>query len=396
MNTTIRRLTMATTTPSVGAFSGLSVNTPIEDIPSSTTESFMDGFTLNFTEYYYDYESLEGYGLCRYEPHGASFLPTLYSIFFLIGLLGNSLVIWVITCGARLRSMTDVCLLNLAVADLLLVCSLPFLAHQARDQWLFGDAMCKIVLGVYQIAFYCGIFFISLMSIDRYLAVVHAVYAMRARTRFFGLIAAAITWVAGFLASFPDLVFLSEKSRGNITHCFPAYPGADSENRGLANSHFWRVFSLFKMNILGLFIPFVIMGFCYSQIVWRLLYSQSSKKQAIRLVLVVVAVFFCCWIPYNIASFFSALELLQVYTECESSKAIRLALQVTEAVAYSHSCLNPILYVFVGEKFRRHLLRLINRTPCRLCRVIKVYLPQDRIGSAYSQTTSVDERSTAV
>lgn len=328
-----------------------------------------------------------------YDHHGASFLPALYSIFFLLGLLGNSLVIWVIACGVRLRSMTDVCLLNLAVADLLLVCTLPFLAHQARDEWLFGDAMCKMVLGIYHIVFYCGIFFISLMSIDRYLAIVHAVYAMRARTRSFGMIAAAVTWVAGFLASFPDMIFLKQQT--NTSHyCSPEYPKADTTG---SNSHFWRIFSLFKMNILGLLIPVVIMCFCYSQIIWRLLYSQSSKKQAIRLVLIVVAVFFCCWVPYNVASFFKALELLHIYTECDSSKAITLALEVSGAIAYSHSCLNPILYVFVGEKFRRQLLRLINRTPCRLCQMVKVFIPQDRMtGSVYSQTSSMSERTTAV
>lgn len=334
--------------------------------------------------------------MCKYERHGASFLPALYSIFFLLGLLGNSLVIWVIACGVRLRTMTDVCLLNLAIADLLLVCSLPFLAHQARDQWLFGDTMCKVVLGIYHIAFYCGIFFISLMSIDRYLAIVHAVYAMKARTRSFGMIAAAVTWVAGFLASFPDLIFLKQQPRGNAaSFCFPEFPQA-SGGTSSQNRHIWRIFSLFKMNMLGLFVPVVIMGFCYSQIIWRLLYIRSSKKQAIRLVLTVVVVFFCCWVPYNVSSFFKALELLGIYTECKSSKAIRLALQVTEAIAYSHSCLNPILYVFVGEKFRRHLLKLINRTPCRLCQAIKVLIPQDRIGSVYSQTTSLDERSTAM
>lgn len=344
----------------------------------------------------YDYLNYEDYtgdfGICVYERQGATFLPVLYSIFFLLGLLGNSLVIWVIACGVRLRSMTDVCLLNLAISDLLLVCSLPFLAHQARDQWLFGDPMCKVVLGIYHIVFYCGIFFISLMSVDRYLAIVHAVYAMRARTRSFGVIAAAITWAAGFLASFPDVLFLKQQVSNTTQFCFPVFPKSND-----SNSHFWRVFSLFKMNVLGLFVPFVIMGFCYSQIVWRLLYSQSSKKQAIRLVFIVVAVFFCCWVPYNVALFFQALELLNIYMGCESSKAIRLTLQVTEAIAYSHSCLNPFLYVFVGEKFRRHLLRLINRTPCRLCQVIKVYIPQDRLaGSVYSQTTSIDERGTAV
>ncbi|XP_028281359.1 C-C chemokine receptor type 5-like isoform X2 [Parambassis ranga] len=354
-----------------------------------------DPFISVTTDYYdyYDYNSTqEDYGKCVYTRHGATFLPALYSVFFLLGLVGNSLVIWVITCGVRLRSMTDICLLNLSIADLLLVCSLPFLAHQARDQWHFGDFMCKVVLGVYYIVFYSGIFFISLLSIDRYLAIVHAVYAMRARTRSFGVVAAAVTWGLGILASFPDVIFLKMQKSSN-TFCSPEYPQAHSGS----SSHFWRVFSLFKMNILGLFIPIFIMCFCYSQIIWRLMSTQSSKRQAIRLIFIVVAVFFCCWIPYNIASFFKALELLHIYTECESSKAIRLTLQVTEAMAYSHSCLNPILYVFVGEKFRRNLLRMINRAPCRLCQVIKVYIPQDRLmTSVISQTSSLDERSTAV
>ncbi|XP_047455308.1 C-C chemokine receptor type 4 isoform X1 [Mugil cephalus] len=359
---------------------------------STATEAYIPETSENY--FYYDYPDEDM--ICSYERHGASFLPALYSIFFLLGLLGNSLVIWVICCGVRLRSMTDVCLLNLAIADLLLVCSLPFLAHQARDQWLFGDGMCKVVLGIYHIVFYCGIFFISLMSIDRYLAIVHAVYAMRARTRSFGIIAATITWVAGFFASFPELIFLEEQSvtgKGNTSNasfCYPSYPTTDG------NHHFWRVFSLFKMNTLGLFLPIVIMTFCYSQIIWRLLYSHSSKKQAIRLVLIVVAVFFCCWVPYNIAAFFKALEYIQPGT-CERSKAIRLAIQITEVIAYSHSCLNPILYVFVGEKFRRHLLRLINKAPCRLCQIIKVYIPQDRIfTSVYSQTSSLDDKGTVV
>ncbi|XP_041842773.1 C-C chemokine receptor type 5 isoform X1 [Melanotaenia boesemani] len=358
---------------------------------SSATESYTE-----VTEYaYYDYPE-EDFGRCVYNQHGAYFLPPLYAIFFLLGLLGNSLVIWVIACGVRLRSMTDVCLLNLAIADLLLVCSLPFLAHQARDEWVFGDTMCKVVLGIYHIVFYCGIFFISLMSIDRYLAIVHAVYAMKARTRSFGIIAAAVTWVAGFLASFPDVIFLKQQISTNMSqYCYPEYPKPTGKNG--STMHLWRVFGLFKMNIVGLFIPLFVMSFCYTQIVWRLLNSQSSKKQAIRVVFLVVAVFFFCWVPYNIASFFKALELLQVYTECDSSKAIIRALQVTEAIAYAHSCLNPILYVFVGEKFRRQLLRLINRSPCRLCQVIKVYIPQHRITtSMYSQTSSLDERSTGV
>ncbi|CAN9513898.1 unnamed protein product [Ophioblennius macclurei] len=345
-------------------------------------------------DYGYDYDEIALYGDCRYEQHGAKFIPVLYSIFFLLGLMGNSLAIWIITCGVRLRSMTDVCLLNLALADLLLVYTLPFLAHQARDQWVFGDFMCKVVLGVYHIVFYCGIFFICLMSLDRYLAIVHAIYAIKARTRFSGIIAAVIIWVTGFLVSVPDLIFLKEQNVGSSnntsTLCFPEYPSNSDES---SNDHSWKIVRLLKMNVLGLLIPIFILSFCYSQIICKLLSTMSTKKQAIRLILVVIAAFFCCWIPYNVASFFKAMELLHKNTDCESSKRLALALQVTEAISYFHSCLNPFLYVFVGEKFRRHLLKLINRAPCRLCQVIKVFIPQDRIsGSVYSQNTSVDER----
>ncbi|XP_014856501.1 C-C chemokine receptor type 5 isoform X1 [Poecilia latipinna] len=371
--------------PAVTAFTFTLSNTGSPGYNSSMP--FTESTTI---EYDYPGED-EDFSGCIYVRYGAYFLPPLYVIFFLLGLLGNSLVIWVIACGVRLRSMTDVCLVNLAIADLLMVCSLPFLAHQARDQWQFGDAMCKMVLGIYHIAFYCGIFFICLMSIDRYLAIVHAVYALKARTRTFGIGAAAITWMAGFLASFPDLIFLKTQRNGNGSqHCYPEFPKDDMAD--IPNS--WRVFSHLKMNCLGLFIPIFILSFCYSQIICRLLSTQSSKKQAIRLVVVVVAVFFCCWVPYNVASFFKALELLHVYTGCESSRAITVALQITEVIAYSHSCLNPILYVFVGEKFRRQLIRLINRAPCSLCQVVKLYIPQDRGASVYSQTTSVDERNT--
>lgn len=344
---------------------------------ANSSESY-DYFTIDYSDY----------APCVYVQHGANFLPAIYVVFFLLGLLGNSLVFWVISCGVRLRNMTDVCLLNLAISDLLLVCCLPFLAHQAWDEWVFGDIMCKVVLGIYHIVFYSGIFFISLMSIDRYLAIVHAVYAMKARSRSFGMIAAAVTWMAGFLASFPDLIFLKQQNTTNGKSCYPGFPQTEEIR------HYWKTFSLFKMNVFGLLIPMAILIFCYSQIIWRLLNTQSSKKQAIRLVFIVVAAFFCCWIPYNIASFFKALELQSSYTACGSSKAIRLALQITETIAYSHSCLNPILYVFVGEKFRRHLVRMISKTPCRM---IKVFIPQDRISaSVYSQTTSMDERGTAV
>ncbi|XP_056113557.1 C-C chemokine receptor type 4 isoform X2 [Rhinichthys klamathensis goyatoka] len=327
---------------------------------------------------------------CVYGDHADIFLPVLYFLFFVVGFLGNILVVWVVLMGVKLRSMTDICLLNLAIADLLLVSSLPFLAHSARDQWIFGDGMCIMVLSVYHIGFYSGIFFIVLMSVDRYLAVVHAVFALRVRTRTYGILASVVIWIVAVSVSFPELMYLKTTKNNNHTYC-TYYPTNDQ-----TSNHTHRIIGIFKMNVMGLILPLIVIGFCYSLILKRLLTVRSSRKQAMRLVIVVMVVFFCCWAPYNVAAFVKALELKEwIPISCASSKAIRLSLQITESLAYSHSCLNPMLYVFVGEKFRRHLFRLLYRTPFSRLQFMKSYIIQ-ATGSVYSQTTSVDERSAAV
>ncbi|XP_021328628.2 C-C chemokine receptor type 5 isoform X1 [Danio rerio] len=357
------------------------VNGPVTDQPTTPV--------LMITDYSYDdyYNSVDPDSLpCVYPAHGASILPVLYSLFFVLGFLGNTLVIRLVL--KSLRSMTDICLLNLAIADLLLVSSLPFLAHYARDQWIFGGPMCTIVLSVYHIGFYSGIFFIVLMSVDQYLAVVHAVFALKVRTRTYGFLASLVIWVAAVAASFPELIYIDTTDINNQTLC-TSYPTTDQ-----SSYHDSKTNGIFKMNIIGLIIPLSVIGFCYSMILIKLLNVRSSRKQAIRLVVVVMVVFFCCWVPYNIAAFFKALELKRVIPHsCESSKAITLSLQITEAVAYSHSCINPFLYVFVGEKFRKHLFRLLNRTPFSRLQFMKSYV--QTTASVYSQTTSLDARSSA-
>ncbi|XP_065102317.2 C-C chemokine receptor type 5-like isoform X2 [Paramisgurnus dabryanus] len=364
---------------------------------STTARSPWTSMVTNSTSYldtfkstsYEDYGNLDPSVLsCDYGGHASSILPVLYSLFFVMGLLGNLLVLWVMLMGVKLKIMTDICLLNLALADLLLVSSLPFLAHYARDQWVFGRPMCTMVLGVYHIGFYSGIFFIVLMSVDRYLAVVHAVFALRVRTKTYGILASVIIWIIAVAASFPELIYLEISKHNNKTYC-QSYPTDDHNSHHYANT-----VGIIKMNVLGLIIPLCVIGFFYSMILRKLLTVRSSRKQAMRLVVVVMVVFFCCWAPYNIAAFVKALELNKlIEPSCEKSKAITLSLQITEALAYSHSCLNPILYVFVGEKFRRHLFRLLNKTPISRLQFMKRYLTQ-ATGSVYSQTTSVDERHT--
>ncbi|XP_048882850.1 C-C chemokine receptor type 3-like isoform X2 [Brienomyrus brachyistius] len=351
------------------------------DVNNFTNEISDNYFTSDYA--YPDYSDdpdYEGYGPCKYERHSAVFLPVFYSLLFVFGLISNGLVMWVMLMSVKRLSITDICLLNLAVADLLLLVTLPFLAHYSRADWVFGHVMCKVVMGSYYIGFNSSIFFVVIMSIDQYLAVVHAVSSLKTISRKYRVIMITVTWIVGLLVSFPELTLIDVHLQSNTSLCEVGYH----------SEPFLRAFGLFKMNVASLLIPFFIMVFCYSMILRKILRCTSTNRKTVRLVLLLVVVFFCCWTPYNVASFFQALEVLGIYTACESSKAIQLSLQVTEAVAYSHTCLNPIIYVFVRERFRRHLFKHINRMPCLYNKLIST------VTSQLSQTSRSEQSSTAM
>lgn len=283
----------------------------------------------------------------RFTSH---FVPVLYSLVFIFGLLGNALVVLILIHYKKLRSMTDVYLLNLAVSDMLFIFSLPFWAHSATHDWVFGNPMCKFLAGIYRVGFYSGSFFIILLTVDRYLAVVHAVFALKARTLLYGTLSSAITWVVAVSASVPAFVFHHVQKEVSSCRCtlFYHYEKANE----------WKQATTLTMFVLGLAIPLHIMLFCYIQIIMVLIKGQNERKQkAVRLIFVIMIVYFILWTPYNIA------VLLQTYqgsfSLCSSDSTcmdkIALAVDVTEIIAMIHCCLNPVIYAFVGEKFRKYL-----------------------------------------
>ncbi|XP_074052005.1 C-C chemokine receptor type 8-like [Macrotis lagotis] len=275
------------------------------------------------------------------------FLALLYCLLFVFGLLGNCLVILVLVACKKLRSMTDIYLLNLAISDLLFVFSFPFLTHYTLDQWVFGNTMCKVISGVYYIGFFSSIFFITVMSMDRYLAIVHAVYALKVRTTRKGMAISLLMWLVAVLASLPLLVFYQVSSDDGTLKCYSFYNDRTVE---------WKLITYFEINILGLVIPFSILVYCYANILRHLRGCQNHHKiKAIRLVLIVVVAFFVFWVPFNMMLFLNSLHNLHILDGCDLSQKLTQATQITEVISFTHCCVNPIIYAFVGEKFKKHL-----------------------------------------
>ncbi|MBZ3872315.1 putative C-C chemokine receptor type 3 [Sciurus carolinensis] len=303
----------------------------------------------------YDYEGALPCEKVNVKELGARFLPPLYSLVLTVGLLGNVVVVLILTKYRRLRIMTNIYLLNLAISDLLFLFTLPFWIHYVgRNEWVFGHFMCKLLSGFYYLGLYSEIFFIILLTIDRYLAIVHAVFALRTRTVTFGVITSIITWGLAGLAALPEFIFHESQQSLEESVCSPLYPEAEEDG--------WKRFHALRMNVLGLALPLLIMAICYSGIIKTLLRCPNRKKyKAIRLIFVIMVVFFIFWTPYNLVLLLSAFQMNLLENSCEHNRHLDLAMQVTEVIAYTHCCVNPVIYAFVGERFRKYLRHFFHR-----------------------------------
>ncbi|XP_058144345.1 C-C chemokine receptor type 8 [Dasypus novemcinctus] len=287
-------------------------------------------------------------------------LAVLYCVLFVFGLLGNSLVILVLVACRKLTSPTDVYLLNLALSDLLFVLSFPFQTHYRLDQWVFGTAMCKVVSGLYYVGFFSSMFFITVLSVDRYLAVVHAVYAMKVRTARRGAALSLAVWLAAVAATSPLLVFYQVASEDGVLQCYSFYDHQTVR---------WKIFTHLEMNILGLLLPFSILLFCYVGVLLQLKRCHNrSKARAVRLVLAVVVASLLCWLPFNGVLFLTSLHSMHVLDGCATSQRLVSATHVTETISFTHCCVNPVIYAFMGEKFKKHLLEVFQKTCSYICK----------------------------
>lgn len=325
-------------------------------------------------------DDIDGFGLCSYQNHQkVEQVLGLYvnSIICVLGFVGNCLVIVTYAFYKKTKSMTDVFLFNVAVADLLFVVSLPLIVYNEMSAWPMGPAACKLLRGSYSVNLYSGMLLLACISADRYVAIVKARRSFKLRSLPHSRLICAIVWAAAILLSVPTFYFYSCYEPSHVANVFMLDPLSEDNLTSWSPEYVcefkfsdsgtaWRAKVAIPSTQLavGFFLQLFIMIFCYTSIVFTLLRAKNYQRhKAVRVVLAVVVVFIGCHLPYNVTLLYDTASKFQ-HKSCKESDALQVAKTVTQTVAYLHCCLNPVLYVFIGAKFRNHFRRIIQDLWC--------------------------------
>ncbi|XP_051989814.1 atypical chemokine receptor 4-like isoform X2 [Xyrauchen texanus] len=317
----------------------------------------------NYTEYennsfnfsYDDYQIICEKGDIR--SFARIFLPAVFSLSLVIGLAGNGLVVAVYAYCKQLKTMTDTFILHLALADLLLLLTLPFWATDAVHGWELGVALCKLVSSLYTINFTCSMLLLAHISMDQYLALTPGTrnrgFARVFRKNHSGKMC-LVVWIIACFLGVPDLVFSTVRELPYKKSCLAMY-SSDMALRAKASLEVVEV-------IIGFLLPLLVMLYCYTCVGLALVKLPLERKwrkwRSIRVLLAMVGVFVVTQLPYNVVKFCRTMDIVYTFvTHCETSKELDRATQITESLALTHCCLNPILYAFIGSSFRQHVMK---------------------------------------
>ncbi|XP_052497587.1 C-C chemokine receptor-like 2 isoform X2 [Budorcas taxicolor] len=294
-----------------------------------------------------------------YDPKilSAQLVPSLYTTVFIVGLLDNILVVFILVKYKGLKQAENICFLNLALSNLGFLLTLPFWAYAASHGEGFDDPLCKILLMLYSIGLYSEAFFNILLTVQRYKEFFHVRRRFSAcRTVAGSILMSALVWVTATLVTLPELVFYKPQMESQKSKCF--FTGLhflpDDET-------FWKHFLTLKMNILGFLLPLFAFVYCYVRM-RKTLQFRKRNYGLFKLVFTIMAVFLLMWGPYNITLFLSAFNEHVSLHGCASSYNLNKSVQITRIIATTHCFINPLLYMFLDKAFRKHLSRL-----CCLC-----------------------------
>ncbi|XP_029983174.1 B2 bradykinin receptor-like [Sphaeramia orbicularis] len=286
-------------------------------------------------------------------------VPVYIFTLSVLGIVLNILVLLVFWLHKNPCTVPEIYLSNLAAADLLLMCFMPFWAVTIVNKynWVFGPHMCRLVNLCIVMNANCSIYFLVLVSIDRFLALVHPLSHARMRSRKCAKFGCLLVWCFGLILSIPTLVCRKVKhKKSNITQCI----------LGCSTTMFYTNEGI--LTVVCFIIPVMIISYCTVRIIRSLnkrpiesLGTQRKEYKSTILVLVVLVAFLICWVPFHltrIIDVFLRAEIIPGHDSCDIVNTFEMFMQIFSYIAFLTASSTPILYVIVGKTFRDKTLEV--------------------------------------
>ncbi|TMS10966.1 Delta-type opioid receptor [Larimichthys crocea] len=217
-------------------------------------------------------------------------ITALYSLICVVGLLGNVLVMYGVVRYTKMKTATNIYIFNLALADALATSTLPFQsAKYLMSTWPFGEPLCKVVIAIDYYNMFTSIFTLTMMSVDRYIAVCHPVKALDFRTPAKAKLINVCIWILSSAVGVPVMIMaITKVTDKGQTACALRFPKPE---------WYWDTVMKICVFIFAFVVPVLVITICYGLMILRLksvrLLSGSKEKdrnlrRITRMVLVVV------------------------------------------------------------------------------------------------------------
>ncbi|XP_037089187.1 gastrin/cholecystokinin type B receptor-like [Pollicipes pollicipes] len=314
----------------------------------------------------------------------------VYSLTFVVGIIGNVLILVAIAGNRRMKSVTNTFLASLATADLTLIClCIPVkIAKLFSFTWTLGAFLCLGVHYVQTVTAICSVLTLTAISLERYYVILHPMKAQYICTKSQAHRTILAIWLLAFVLACPMLV-----AQVHIPVGIP--PVAFWCVRNVDLPALWRFNELYLLVVL-LLAPTAVMGTAYTCIiveVWRVMKNrlqlthqmpasksfgedralvlddtvkepvqrcrsvedQATLQQLIRMMVAVVVFFLVCWSPLLVFNALQSFGTFPVFVP-GTYKHIRTSF---ELMAYANSCINPLVYGFMSRSFRDSFQRAL-------------------------------------
>ncbi|UWX11494.1 CRPV-385 [Crowpox virus] len=260
----------------------------------------------------------------------------IYAISFSVGILGNCAVIWLVGFKWS-RSITGLWFLNLAVADIILVLFLPVeVSYVARNYyWLFGLDMCKTSSFTYHTGALASVFFLTVISLDRYLAIHKKRLCFKYRFYSYARALSITLWVLAVTLASIRAYSRTVQQMVNGIDCIDDFH-EDEHTSMLLNSIVSWLFL-----IIGYVIPCILLLSSYRAIICNDIKQPKTRKYLIAILIIAFLIF---WTPYNIICFLRVIGQLH-----DESKLLVSLNTIFIALTFLNSCFNPVIYIMLSK-----------------------------------------------